>query len=965
MRFLQRSAGTRVADLAFLSVVLMTAMGHAQTYKSYANTKQVRIDLETHDDLVALERTGVIILDCIPHAGKTYAIVTDEQLAAVERIGRPVQVVVEDVQAVVEREHATWTAADPFTDFFLDYHPYGSEVEIGTIVWYMNELVARYPTLASMVNVGTTLEGRTIWGLRVSGDAAADLPAVVYFGAEHSREWITTTVPNFFATHLLENYGGDPAVTDLVDHVEFLLIPVFNVDGYLYTWSTDRYWRKNRRNNGDGTYGVDINRNWSVGWGLDVGSSGNPDSSTYRGTAPFSEPETQALRDFFYAHPNVRAQLDIHSFSQLILWPYGHTPELPADQPTYEEIGYGMQSLIYDVHGQSYAAGSIYGGIYPVSGDSLDWTYDELGILSFSYECRDTGQYGFALPPDQIIPNNEELLPAMLYLTDSDWVRAAIRLELPSGAPSILAAGSDTVIPVNAVSQTETIVPGSVRMYYRYDASGPFNEVVLSSADGESYEATLPATNCLSQPEFYFVAEGDGGAMATRPDGAPGFSVYAASVETGAVPFHDEDLSVNPRWTTEGQWAWGTPTGGGGQYGGPDPTSGHTGSTVYGYNLGGDYPNGMGESHLTSAPIDCTGRFGVRLSFWRWLGVETPAYDHADVRVSNDGTSWTTVWANDSEVADTSWTQQTYDIAGVADNQPTVYLRWTMGSSDGGWQFCGWNVDDIELTSATCDSVIGDYNGDGVLDAVDYAWLESCYSGTDVLLSSGCAIFDADADVDVDCGDWSVFEAGWTGPDPAPTFAICSPFNAPVADDVAKNRYLSFTPGSSLGQPQAFRITTLANPVFPATEGQQRWVGQPDADGICRFECAPVFAQWEDGLLDVADLDVVPGATYAVEATLDGVSFLDPVYLDTVPVKGDVVGVFEDGVWTPSNGTVDVLDFVAGLERFSGLPTAPPMSWCDTYPDLPDGVLDIVDVVFVIDSFEGAPYPFGAPASCP
>ena len=954
-----------MASSIVVAWVLSSSPSQAQTYKSYAGTKKVRIDLETHEDIEAVERTGAIILDCVPRVGKIHAIVTDEQLAAIERIGRPVQVVVENVQAVIERERTTWSPADPFTDFFLDYHPYGSAGETSTIVWYMNELVVRYPALASIVNVGTTLEGRTIWGLRISGDAEANLPGVVYFGAEHAREWITTTVPNYFATHLLENYGIDPVLTDLVDHVEFFLIPVFNVDGYIYTWTNDRYWRKNRRNNGGGSFGVDINRNWGEGWGLDTGSSGSPTSETYRGAAPFSEPETQVLRDFFYAHPNVRAQLDIHSFSQLILWPYGYTPVLPPDQPTYEEIGYGMQSLIYGVHGMSYAAGAIYGGIYPVSGGSVDWTYGELGILSFSYECRDTGQYGFELPANQIIPNNEELLPAMLLLTDSDWVRAAIRLELPDGAPSTLTSGADTVIAVKAVPQVEAIVPGSVRMYYRYDTSGSFDEVVLPSVGSESYEAVLPATNCLSQPEFYFVAEGDGGAIVTRPDGAPGAGVYTATVQTDAVVFYGDDLSTNPLWTTQGQWAWGTPTGGGGQYGGPDPTSGHTGSTVYGYNLGGDYPNNIGETHLTSTSIDCTGHYGVTLSFWRWLGVETPAYDHAYVRVSNDGATWTTVWANSAEVADTSWTLQTYDIGAVADNQPTVYLRWTMGSSDGGWQYCGWNIDDILLASATCEGAFGDYNGDGLLDAADFAWFDVCFSGSAVPLSPGCAIFDADADGDVDCGDWSVFEAGWTGPGSAPTFATCAVFAAPTADEVVKNRYLSFTPGSSLGQPQAFRITTLINPLFPATENQQRWVGLPDADGICRFECAPVYAQWGSGMLNVADLDVVPGATYAVEATMDGVAFLDPAYLDTVPVKGDIVGVFENGDWTPPNGTVDVLDFVAGLERFSGLPTAPPMSWCDTYPDLPDGVLDILDVVFVIDSFQGAPYPFGAPGSCP
>ncbi|MCK4341953.1 MAG: hypothetical protein KAY37_09550 [Phycisphaerae bacterium] len=156
-------------------------------------------------------------------------------------------------------------------------------------------------------------------------------------------------------------------------------------------------------------------------------------------------------------------------------------------------------------------------------------------------------------------------------------------------------------------------------------------------------------------------------------------------------------LDTNPGWTTEGQWAYGQPTGGGGEYGGPDPTSGYTGANVYGYNLNGDYPNSMTETHLTSTAIDCTGLFDVHLTFWRWLGVEQPAYDHAYVRVSNNGLNWTTVWQNTTEVADYSWTPLDLDISDVADDQSTVYLRWTMGETDSGWRYCGWNIDDIQL----------------------------------------------------------------------------------------------------------------------------------------------------------------------------------------------------------------------------------------------------------------------------
>jgi hypothetical protein len=184
-------------------------------------------------------------------------------------------------------------------------------------------------------------------------------------------------------------------------------------------------------------------------------------------------------------------------------------------------------------------------------------------------------------------------------------------------------------------------------------------------------------------------------------------------------------LDSDPGWTTEAEWAFGQPTGQGGEHGGPDPAHGYTGDNVYGYNLGGDYPNYLPEEHLTSTSIDCTGLFNVHLKFWRWLGVEQPTYDHAYVRVSNDGVSWITVWQNGSEITDYSWIPMDLDISAVADDQPTVYLRWTMGPTDGGWRYCGWNIDDVEIWAVA--QPAGDVDGDGDVDLTDLAALLSAY----------------------------------------------------------------------------------------------------------------------------------------------------------------------------------------------------------------------------------------------
>jgi len=161
---------------------------------------------------------------------------------------------------------------------------------------------------------------------------------------------------------------------------------------------------------------------------------------------------------------------------------------------------------------------------------------------------------------------------------------------------------------------------------------------------------------------------------------------------------HNFPLDSDPGWTTQGLWAYGTPTGGGGQYGNPDPTSGHTSPNVYGYNLSGDYENNLAERDLTTTAIDCSDLGSVSVKFWRWLNVERSTYDHAYVRVSSDGSAWTTVFSNpDAHIEDASWTQHEYDISAVADGEATVYLRWTTGTTDGSWQYSGWNIDDIEI----------------------------------------------------------------------------------------------------------------------------------------------------------------------------------------------------------------------------------------------------------------------------
>jgi len=190
-----------------------------------------------------------------------------------------------------------------------------------------------------------------------------------------------------------------------------------------------------------------------------------------------------------------------------------------------------------------------------------------------------------------------------------------------------------------------------------------------------------------------------GGSCFAGSDPCPGQSCDEGTDTCVAAPTlqYEWNMNTNPGWSTQGLWAWGQPTGGGGQHGSPDPTGGATGSNVYGYNLSGDYENSLAETHLTTGAIDCAGLVEVSVQFERWLGVEQPTYDHAYFRISTNGSTWTTLWENGAEVADAAWNLQSFDISAIADGQSTVYLRWTMGTTDGSWQYCGWNIDDVQI----------------------------------------------------------------------------------------------------------------------------------------------------------------------------------------------------------------------------------------------------------------------------
>ena len=203
-------------------------------------------------------------------------------------------------------------------------------------------------------------------------------------------------------------------------------------------------------------------------------------------------------------------------------------------------------------------------------------------------------------------------------------------------------------------------------------------------------------------------------------------------------------MDTDPGWTTQGLWAFGDPTGQGGDHGDADPDAGYDGPNVYGYNLSGDYEANLPERNLTTTAIDCSELTQTSLKFKRWLGVEQPSYDHAYLRVSNDGSTWTTLWENGGEVNDGAWVDQEYDISGYADGEETFYVRWTMGTTDYTWQYCGWNIDNVEIwgVAPSQPACPWDFDDNGFVGPVDAGMVKN-HLGCDVS-DPECAAYDLD-----------------------------------------------------------------------------------------------------------------------------------------------------------------------------------------------------------------------------
>ncbi|XP_043514780.1 carboxypeptidase B-like isoform X1 [Frieseomelitta varia] len=279
---------------------------------------------------------------------------------------------------------------------------------------YMDYLAETFPDVCSVVSIGNSVEGRPLKVIRIS-NGKANAPALWIDGGIHAREWISPAAVTYIINHLVENSEDLEA--------DYYILPVANPDGYEYTFTRDRLWRKNRKRSvGSPCTGVDLNRNFGYRWG-GLGTSKDPCREIYAGSGPFSEPETNAIRYFFEASAaNFKAYLTFHSYGQYILYPWGYDKRVPPDYADLEMVGKQVAAAIKKAGGANsvYTVGNSATTLYAASGGSDDWAKAILKIkYAYTIELRDTGKYGFVLPARYITPTAKEALAAVMVVTEA------------------------------------------------------------------------------------------------------------------------------------------------------------------------------------------------------------------------------------------------------------------------------------------------------------------------------------------------------------------------------------------------------------------------------------------------------------------------------------------------------------------------------------------------------------------
>lgn len=314
-------------------------------------------------------------------------------------------VMIENLQSLVDEERISTLISElrqngTYSFNYRYYHP------LKEIYKWMKNLADENPQLIRRMRIGRSSQGRAIHVLKFS--TGHRRPAIWIDAGIHGREWIAPAVAIWMAKKITTDYGNDPSITSLLNKMDIFMVIMANPDGYVYSKTTDRMWRKTMsKRPGSRCFGVDPNRNFDANFG-GKGSSRVPCSESYCGPHVHSEPEIKAIVNFIKKNGRFIVFLTLHNYSQRLMYPYGYTQETPENVEELDMLAHEATEALTSLYGTRYSYGSIVQLINESSGNSIDWSCKQGVKYSYAFELRDEGQYGFILPRSQIVPTAEE-----------------------------------------------------------------------------------------------------------------------------------------------------------------------------------------------------------------------------------------------------------------------------------------------------------------------------------------------------------------------------------------------------------------------------------------------------------------------------------------------------------------------------------------------------------------------------
>lgn len=672
-------------------------------------------------------------LSLLQRATFRYEILVPDVAAHVNELNRQYFTATPSAKAAMEQPGGTVSSIIATPSAFQVQGTLGGFYSFAQMNTAMNNLVAAYPSLAQKISLGLSSQGRDIWCIKISDNVTTDEttePEVLYIGLQHAREAIGGSSMIFFMQYLCENYATDSRIQALVNNREIFIIPCMNPDGWEYNRTTDPNggggWRKNRRNNGDGSFGVDLNRNWGIDWANCSGAnascgSGSTSSDVYWGTAAFSEPETQAVRNFVITH-HIVSCIDQHAFGPYYSLPFGRPSLHPGvdslttmDQDYYNHI----PALMGKYNGMR-AGNSIQSVGYEVAGGVKDWmlkgeigtgTKDKVwGLTGEGGAGGGTGgSYGSFWPPASQIIN---LCKGITYQN--------LQMLFAAGSYADITDQSDIAVSTSSGS-----------FNFRIKRTGiEDNPVTVTLIPLENISSVGSAVTINSLPNYFEIYNGS--ISYVLPAGIQaGYRIkYTWRVQTGGQTYYDtivkfynpiqlfyddmEGASVTTNWIVSSGWNYTN-------------TMSYAGSKSLTESPAGLY--GQNRNDI----IRYNGTFNLSDATAAWLTFRVRHRaenfrDKLEVQVSTDGSIWSAI-AGSTTVQEPGtldgstingnpaltgiredWIPEVFNLSGYL-GQPALQLRFvfTSDANTTGYDFQvdeGFNIDNLKVIKSTTALVI-------------------------------------------------------------------------------------------------------------------------------------------------------------------------------------------------------------------------------------------------------------------